>query len=163
MLLQPNDTPFALFQWPDRDIFSPIPSFSSVAETVVGLPPLSPPPLKFPPPNLSSPTPLKSPPAPHSPLRFFQNNVNHSNPTTHTILNSSIGHFDIILLQEPWAGRIGSDLTHGARKGHEVHGMPQQHSWTQYTPVPIVEQTRGQRQTGRNDLPGRVRGLLNGW
>ena len=26
-----------------------------------------------------------------------------------------------------------------------------------------VEQTRGQRQTGRNDLPGRVRGLLNGW
>jgi len=27
----------------------------------------------------------------------------------------------------------------------------------------IVEQTRGQRQTGRNDLPGRVRELLNGW
>jgi len=26
-----------------------------------------------------------------------------------------------------------------------------------------VEQTRGQRQTGRNDLPGRVRELLNGW
>ena len=26
-----------------------------------------------------------------------------------------------------------------------------------------VEQTRGQRQTGRNDLPGRVRGLLSGW
>ena len=26
-----------------------------------------------------------------------------------------------------------------------------------------VEQTRGQRHTGRNDLPGRVRGLLSGW
>jgi len=26
-----------------------------------------------------------------------------------------------------------------------------------------VEQTRGQRQTGRNDLPGRMRELLNGW
>jgi len=26
-----------------------------------------------------------------------------------------------------------------------------------------VEQTRGQRQTGRNDLPGRVRELLSGW
>ena len=26
-----------------------------------------------------------------------------------------------------------------------------------------VEQTRGQRQTGRNDLPDRVRELLNGW
>jgi len=26
-----------------------------------------------------------------------------------------------------------------------------------------VEQTRGQRQTGHNDLPGRVRGLLSGW
>jgi len=26
-----------------------------------------------------------------------------------------------------------------------------------------VEQTRGQRQTGRNDLPGKVRELLNGW
>ena len=26
-----------------------------------------------------------------------------------------------------------------------------------------VEQTRGQCQTGRNDLPGRVRELLNGW
>ena len=29
--------------------------------------------------------------------------------------------------------------------------------------LPLVEQTRGQRQTGRNDLPGRVRELLNGW
>ena len=27
---------------------------------------------------------------------------------------------------------------HGARSGHEVHGMPQQHSWTQYTPIPIT-------------------------
>jgi len=26
-----------------------------------------------------------------------------------------------------------------------------------------VEQTRGQRQTRRNDLPGRVRRLLSGW
>ena len=26
-----------------------------------------------------------------------------------------------------------------------------------------VEQTRGQRQTGRNDLPDRVRELLSGW
>jgi len=31
-----------------------------------------------------------------------------------------------------------------------------------FTPV-FVEQTRGQRQTGRNDLPGRVRELLSGW
>jgi len=31
------------------------------------------------------------------------------------------------------------------------------------THPPNVEQTRGQRQTGHNDLPGRVRELLNGW
>jgi len=41
----------------------------------------------------------------------------------------------------------------------------EQHLYAPHQPqeAKTVEQTRGQRQTGRNDLPDRVRELLNGW
>ena len=53
--------------------------------------------------------------------------------------SSSLGR----LAREPLTSRTRSDVA-GAK-------------------VAFVEQTRGQRHTGRNDLPGRVRELLSGW
>ena len=81
------------------------------------------------------PTPL-SPRSSVPPIRFLQNNVHRSNVITHTLLNSCTEHFDILLLQEPWRGRIGTGRSDTSSGGVDIYGGPQQRSWTQFIPVP---------------------------
>ena len=96
----------------------------------------------------STPTPISflpsvfnvdpTPPSPHTtipPIRFLQNNVHRSNIITHALLNSCTDHFDLLLLQEPWRGHIGTGRSDTAPGGVDIYGGPQQRSWTQFIPV----------------------------
>ena len=122
---------------PNYSCFSPVSSSSDSA------PPVSPSAS-----SSSSSTPLPSIP----PVRFFQNNVNRANTITHAILNSFTDDFDILLLQEPWRGRIGTARSDDDPDGREIFGEPQQKSWRQYLPVPGSVGT---------DTPSRVTAYVN--
>jgi ribonuclease HI len=59
---------------------------------------------------------------------------------THAILNAYVHEFDVVLLQEPWTGRVGTSLGH-LQTGSDVYGEPQQRTWHQFTGVPSSEET----------------------
>ena len=100
--------------------------------------------------NLTTPPPASPPgqdpaPPPSTPptntpantdIRFFQNNVNRSNTLTHALLNSMCGKYEVILIQEPWRGRIGTARDDQNPNGSEIFGEPQQRNWLQFIPVP---------------------------
>ena len=69
-------------------------------------------------------------------LSIFSLNVNRANYIGHSILNSCIGHVDIIFFQEPWKGRIGASRSDTMPDGVDIFGMVHQGSWQQYIPVP---------------------------
>ena len=61
-------------------------------------------------------------------LRFVSQNIMKSNYAIHSLLNvSSSGRFvaDVILIQEPWFGRIGIDVISGL----DVLGCPSHPDW----------------------------------
>ena len=103
----------------DDDLFAPV-SSSSRSPDVPNVAPC-----------LTSPHALSPPPIPSSPslnLRFVSQNAMKSNYAIHSLLNvSSSGNFvaDIILIQEPWFGRIGIDVI----SGHDILGCPSHPDW----------------------------------
>ena len=76
------------------------------------------------------------PRVPYPALSVFSLNVNKANYIGHSLLNSLVGLTDIILFQEPWKGRIGSQRSDTDPGGTDVYGMVHQQSWQQYIPVP---------------------------
>jgi hypothetical protein len=62
------------------------------------------------------------------PLRLLQINTQCSNFKTHTILNETAGKFNILLIQEPWIGEIGS----GNR------GPPAHKAWQPFIPIQAI-------------------------
>ena len=107
--------------------------------------PPSPIPIPSPRPDSPSPPPEQEPAPPNTPppvdptnaeIRFFQNNVNRSNTLTHALLNSMCGKCEVILIQEPWRGRIGTARNDRDPSGSEIFGEPQQRNWLQFIPVP---------------------------
>ena len=112
------------------------PAYLSCSASATSTSPPSPVPLSFLPAIFAvDPTPL-SPRSTIPPIRFLQNNVRRSNIITHTLLNLCTEHFDILLLQEPWRGRIGTGQSDSFPSGVDIYGGPQQRLWTQFIPVP---------------------------
>ena len=72
-------------------------------------------------------------------IRFFQNNINRTNPTMHLILNEMIGNFDVILVQEPWNGFIGTARSDTNPEGTAILGQVNHSSWHQFIPCPVSE------------------------
>ena len=69
-------------------------------------------------------------PSPHDSvshsIRFLSQNVNPSNIATHAILNiSSLSRstYDVVLIQEPWFGMVGTDTSSSSSSGKEVRGI----------------------------------------
>ena len=71
-----------------------------------------------------------------SSIRFLSINVNKANYISHALLNSLVESFDVILVQEPWVGKIGSNRSDSDPLGTEVTGMVHQRFWTQFVPLP---------------------------
>ena len=92
----------------DADIFVPSSSSSSSSPSA--------------PPHHSSSSSSKRP------IRFLSQNVNRSNVTTHALLNSSSlssSTFDIVLIQEPWFGFIGTNTSTGS----DIRGTVAHRDW----------------------------------
>jgi hypothetical protein len=62
------------------------------------------------------------------PLQLLQINTQRSNFKTHTILNKTAGKYNILLIQEPWIGEIGS----GNR------GLPAHKAWQPFIPIQSI-------------------------
>ena len=68
-----------------------------------------------------------------SSLHFISQNVMKSNTCIHSLLNISSSHpfaTDIILIQEPWYGRIGIDVI----SGKDIYGVPSHRDWMSILP-----------------------------
>ena len=89
-------------------------------------------------PHASLLSPAKPPPPclASLPIRFFCNNINKSNSTTHVLLNKLVDKFDILLIQEPWKDRIGTSKNDSDPQGSNMYGEPQQREWTQFVSLP---------------------------
>ena len=103
----------------DDDLFAPVSSASQspVDSHRVPLPAVS-----------HAPPPLPVASLPSLKLCFVSQNVMKSNYAIHSLLNvSSSGRFvaDIILIQEPWFGRIGINVI----SGHDILGCPSHPDW----------------------------------
>ena len=110
-------------------LFSELETFSPVLDNKdIFFPPLSPslsPPLSVPLCDSSLSVSLK--------LRFVLQNVMKSNYAIHSLLNvSSSGRFvaDVILIQEPWFGKIGINVI----SGHDILGCPSHSDWQYILP-----------------------------
>ena len=55
------------------------------------------------------------------PLRVLQLNIARSNVRMHALLNS-LTSFDIVLFQEPWYGRVGTQRSDSVATGIDVQG-----------------------------------------
>jgi hypothetical protein len=62
------------------------------------------------------------------PLRLLQINTQRSNFKTHTILNETAGKFNILLIQEPWIGKISSSN----------RGPPAHRAWQPFIPIQTI-------------------------
>src|ERR1700679_2329746 len=94
----------------------------------------------FIPPDIpSSPEPSNLP-AP-SQIRIVSQNTMRSNAAIHSLLNISSAQLldgvdtnpftsDVILIQEPWYGRIGIDIT----SGQDILGLPSHRDWISILP-----------------------------
>ena len=70
---------------------------------------------------------------------MFQNNINKSSPITHAILNDYVSSKDVILIQEPWSGPIGTGKSDTCSDGTPIFGMPHQSSWNVFHPTRISD------------------------
>lgn len=67
------------------------------------------------------------------PIRFLQLNANRQNQIIHTLLQSSLNLFDILIIQEPWWGPIGNN----------TYGPVADDRWTPILPLlPIPDDER---------------------
>ena len=139
MIAHPTGNPLvrenATHLWPSTYT----PPFNSAHSIEEPEPPQPPP---FPPPPLAA-----DPPPPHEiplpsnsgPIRVFQNNVKKSSPITHAILNQYATSKDLLILQEPWTGPVGTGKSDSCADGTPIFGMPNQASWNAFHPVPITD------------------------
>jgi hypothetical protein len=71
-------------------------------------------------------------------LRFLTQNVMKSNTLQHTLLNDTLHthQSDVLLLQEPWYGRIGSDYERQSTEVENIkHGTVNNPEWIQILPI----------------------------
>ena len=138
MIVQPNGNLFirenATAAWPVT--FTP--PFNSI-NNLDDYDPFIPSPHPLPPRGSQSPPPPHETPLPLNtrPIHVFQNNVNRSSPITHAILNDHVLSKDIILIQEPWTGFIGTGKSDTCSDGTPIFGMPHQSSWNAFLPTQI--------------------------
>ena len=71
-----------------------------------------------------------------SSVRFLSINANKANYISHALLNSLADTFDVVLIQEPWVGKIGSNRSDSDPLGIDVTGLVHQRVWTQFVPLP---------------------------
>lgn len=69
------------------------------------------------------------PSIPFPAFSFLSLNVNKANYISHAILNSFAETTDVILFQEPWKGKIGSQRSDSCPDGLDVYGMVHQRHW----------------------------------
>lgn len=69
------------------------------------------------------------------PIRIAQLNTNRSNTVCHTMLNTFIDKFDVILVTEPWWGEIGN-----GQRGPAAQG-----TWTPIPPMASIPNDRRPR------------------
>lgn len=67
------------------------------------------------------------------PLKILQLNVARSNLRMHAVLNT-LTDFDILLLQEPWFGRIGVSRSSSDPQGLDVKGTIANPAWEPFIP-----------------------------
>ena len=72
----------------------------------------------------------------------FSLNCNKANYIGHAVLNSLTDRTSIILFQEPWLGKIGSNRSDSDPSGTDIYGMVHQKAWSQFIPVPHLAGTR---------------------
>ena len=72
----------------------------------------------------------------------FSLNCNKANYIGHAVLNSLTDRTSIILFQEPWLGKIGSNRSDLDPSGTDIYRMVHQKSWNQFIPVPHLAGTR---------------------
>ena len=86
----------------------------------------------------------------HSPMlpifNCFSLNCNKANYIGHAVLNSLTDRTSIILFQEPWLGKIGSNRSDSDPSGTDIYGMVHQKLWSQFIPVPHLAGTRDMAQ-----------------
>ena len=137
MISHPNEALFirenATSEWPAAFL----PPFNSVTD-LANLYPLS-----CTPPSLTPRPPHASPheiplPSNTNPISVFQNNVNRSSPIMHAILNEYAPSKDLILIQEPWIGPIGTGKSDTCADGNPIFGLPHQSSWSSFHPSQIT-------------------------
>ncbi|KAI0308980.1 hypothetical protein OF83DRAFT_1273469, partial [Amylostereum chailletii] len=74
-------------------------------------------------------------------LRVLQLNVARSNVRMHAVLNS-LTDFDILLLQEPWYGRIGVARSSTDRNGTDILGTVSNPAWEAFFPDTTADGAR---------------------
>jgi len=72
------------------------------------------------------------------PLNVLQLNVARSNVRMHAILNT-LTDFDVLLLQEPWYGRIGVARSSTDAQGQDIKGTVANPAWELFIPEPTTD------------------------
>ncbi|KAL4256816.1 hypothetical protein AB1N83_011418 [Pleurotus pulmonarius] len=72
---------------------------------------------------------------PQHQMPIVQLNVARSSMRTHIMLNHLVTNVHIVLLQEPWFGRIGLDKADTTPEGRPINGLPASPAWESFAPL----------------------------